>query len=66
MAQLDHARRHDRLFELIRHENLSQRTCTRLRWRARPSVGPGETILLQSLAARSWKRPAPARQERPG
>lgn len=59
-------RRHDRLFELIRQKNLSERTASRLRWRARPTLGPGETILLQSLTARSWRRPDSSRRLPPG
>lgn len=49
--------RHAVLFELLRQQNLSETTSERLRLNARPSLGRGEAMLLQMLAAKSWAEP---------
>lgn len=51
------ALRRARLFELLRQQTLAEQTATRLRHSVRAELTRGETMMLRSLAAKSWTAP---------
>ncbi|MFT7594775.1 MAG: hypothetical protein ACI8R4_002099 [Paracoccaceae bacterium] len=54
--------RHAQLFELLRQQNMSEKTTTRLRVRefARTQIDQDEAAMLRALAVNSWGPAVPA------